>query len=208
MRKFTTLNNIITDLLEIVRGGEVARTEPISKTQMESWVHQYRSILIKQGLDKDRLINPDYVQIMTSLTLAPAGVGEYSTIIELPNTIFRNFEDGFTWIGNLQGVEYQYMTQQRSTWSKYRKYTSEEPYVYLRSNKVFSNKSEPIEIRGIFENPMEVIRAINPTAGMDFPYPIPADLIPTLKEMILKGELGMLIQSPSDDTNDSTHNVK
>jgi len=207
MVKFTTLNNIITDLLEMIRGGESVRTEPIPKTQVESWVHQYRVKLIKQDLDKGKLINPDYVQVIPTISLVASGTDKYVTSIELPNTIFRNYEDGFTWIGNLEGKEYQYMTEQRSTWSQHRKYTSEEPFVYLKSNKLYTNKPENIEVRGVFENPMEVIRSITPLANMDFPYPIPADLIPTLKEMVLKGELGIMSQAPNDNTNDSAHNI-
>ena len=44
------------------------------------------------------------------------------------------------------------------------------------------------------------------TSGLwDFNYPIPINMIPTLKEMILKKELGITIQSSSDPTNDASN---
>lgn len=207
MIKFTTLNNIITDLLSIIRGSEVVRTEPISETQIESWIHQYRALLIKRDLDKKRMINPDYVQTINSIAMNTSG-SEYVTSTEIPNTIFRSNEDGFTWIGDTNGNEYQYGTEQRSKWQQYRQYTGNNPYVYLLNYNLYSNKGDNLRVKGIFENPMEVIRLNNPTADIDSVYPIPVDMVPTLKQMILKDELSIEAEAPSDNTNDSTHNIK
>ena len=207
MANLTTLNTIITDLLNIIRGAEVARTEPISKVQIEMWIHQYRAFLIKRELDKDRLINPDYIQTLDDVSTTINSNGEYVTDIDIPNTVFRNNEDGFTWLGSVEGKEYQYMTEQRSQWNQYRKYTNADPYIYLLNNKLYNNYPNNLRVKGLWENPMEVIRLNNPTADINSKYPIPVNLIPTLKEMILKNELGVEAESPSDDTNDSQHNI-
>ena len=64
MISFITLNTITTDLLNIIRGAQVTQSEPISKRQLEAWVHQYRALLIKQEMDKGKMPNPDYIQTL------------------------------------------------------------------------------------------------------------------------------------------------
>ena len=204
----TTLNKIIEDLLLIIRGSEVVRTEPISKKQIETWIHQYRAQIIKRELDKNRLINPDYIQTLDNIPTTVNSNGEYVTDIDLPNTVFRNHEDGYTWIGSIEGKEYQYMTEQRSQWHSYRRYTNADPYVYLLNNKLYNNYPESLRVKGLFENPMEVMILNDPNSDLNSDYPIPVNMIPTIKEMILKNELQIEASSPNDETNDSTHNIE
>lgn len=207
MASTITLNKLIDDLMLIIRGSEVVRTEPISKSQIEGWIHEYRSFLLKQDLDKGKLINPDYIQTLSPITLSPTGEGEFITDREIPNTVFRSSEDGFTWIGNTDGREYQYMTEERTQWNQYRRYTYADPYVYLKDNKLIDNIGDDLEIKGLFENPMEVLRFNGPDADMNSPYPLPIDLVPTIKEMILSKELKIEASSPNDKENNRVHNI-
>lgn len=204
--KFVTLNTITEDLLNTIRGAEIAVTEPISKRQLEDWVHRYRALLIKRDLDKDRLISPDYVQELVDLPVSLVSAGIYETDDEIPNTVFRSQEDGFTWIGN-GDTEYQYMSGVRALWQQYRKWVADTPYAVLRNHKIRTNVDGPITIRGIFENPMEAARFYGPHANVDSYYPMPIALVPALKEMILKNELGIIIKAEADDTNDSKHDL-
>lgn len=204
--EFTTLNTLTEDLLKIIRGSEVAVTEPISKRQVEDWVHQYRSVLLKRDLDKNRMISPDYVQELPALEVVEVDTGVYETVKEIPNTVFRSFEDGFTWIGN-GDTEYQYMSGVRANWQQHRKWVVATPYVVLRNHKLRTNVDAPMDVRGIFENPMEAARFFGPDADINTYYPIPVALVPALKEMILKKELGIESESKSDDTNDSQHDL-
>lgn len=206
MSDLKTLRSIITDLLNIIRGSELVRTEPISMMQLETWVNQYRMLLLKRELDKRRFINPDYVQVITDILMESSN-GIYRTSMDMPSTITRNYDSGFTWIGDANGNEYQYQTEQRSNWQSFRKYTSDDDYVYLRGRRLYTNNSSDLIVKGIFENPIEAASINDPSVGYDMLYPIPAHLIPTLKEMILKGELGIEAESPNDDTNDGTHNI-
>ena len=67
--QFTSLQTIVMDLLNIVRNSNISRSELISPRQIEMWVHQYRALLIKQDLDKGRMVNPDYIQEIPGLQL-------------------------------------------------------------------------------------------------------------------------------------------
>jgi len=226
MIEFVTLNTIVTDLLEIIRGAQITQSEPISDRQVENWVHQYRAKLIKQDLDKNKYPNPDYIQTIQALELEEVDEAEGSTLstgyktfrtkIQLPETLNLNFLPGFTFIGTLTGEEIQLSPESRARWQKYRKYTGDDKIAFLRGGKLYihnDNELRYITVRGIFEVPPEVSHLDNPNETItdvteNSAYPIPIDMIPVLKQMILQGELGMEMKSYSDVTQDSASDVE
>jgi len=52
-------------------------------------------------------------------------------------------------------------------------------------------------------NPNEIITDVTENSE----YPIPINMIPSLKEMILKGELGIEVKAPSDNKTDADDTV-
>lgn len=76
---------------------------------------------------------------------------------------------------------------------------------------VNSDALEFITVRGIFEIPSEVGRFVNPITdqpyfNLDSKYPIPANLIPALKDIILQKELRIEASAPTDVRNDDMNN--
>lgn len=232
--KFTTLNTIVNDLLSIIRGSIVSQSEPISRRQIEDWVNQYRSFLLRQSLDKGTYPNPDYIQEIPFIELEEVPVEgdsldssytDYSlsgdtilrTKLDIPKTVNFNFRQGFTFIGDPEGKEIQYVPEHRAKWQEHKKYTDSDPLVYLKNNKLYVHNSDiddltHLHVRGIFEVPSEVGRFVNPATDLPYfdensPYPIPNNLIPPLKEMILGKELKIESTSPSDTKNDGSHGV-
>jgi len=225
MIEFTTLDTITTDLLNIIRNFNVSRSEDISKRQLEMWVHQHRALLIKQDIDKGKLPNPDYIQTIPSLQLEVVDESEGGDIetnsyilrteLEIPNTLDFNFKSGFTYIGTIDGHEIQFIPEGRRKWQQYKKYTKNDNLAFLRDNRLYLIYPKPIHqitVRGIFEVPTEVMNIVNPhhtptEGGWSDPYPIPINMLPTLKEMILKKELGIGVSALSDNKNDSANFV-
>jgi hypothetical protein len=189
------------------------------------WVHQHRAILLKQDIDKDKLPNPDYIQSIPALKLEvvdSSGSLDLSsesyllrTELTIPKTIDFNFKSGFTYIGTVDGDEIQFIHEARSKWQQYKKYTKNDNLAFLRDNRLYLIYPKPIDqitIKGIFEVPTEVMNIINSHAtptdgGWDDSYPIPINMLPTLKEMILKKELGIGVSALSDNKNDSANFV-
>lgn len=242
---FVTLDTITEDLLKIVRASKINDSEPISKRQLEDWVHQYRAVLIAQDIDKKRYANPDYIQEISFLELeqvrvdgggvTPADGFPYTfdfplagitreigteyllrTKLELPKTLDFNFKSGITWIGDTTDIEYNLIPQNRHNWQQYKRYSSNEIVSFLRNKRLFFTNNNPdldyITVRGIFEIPTEVMRFVNPVtdqgeADLSTPYPIPNNMIPTLKEMILSKELKIEASAPSDVKNDNSFGV-
>lgn len=221
MIQFVTLNTIVTDMLNIIRGSQLTQSEPISKRQLEAWVHEYRAKLIKQDLDKGKLVNSDYIQSLQALELEEVDEAEGTTVdtdyqtfrtkLQLPKTIDLNFKTGFTYIGTITGQEIQFGSEAKSRWQEYKKYTANERIAYLKNDYIYVTNDDEIRyitVRGVFEIPPEVSHLNNPNESVtdvteNSEYPIPINMIPTLKQMILQGELGIEALAYSDITNDS-----
>jgi hypothetical protein len=228
--EFTTLRTLTTDLLNIIRASNISASETISKRQIEDWIHQYRALLIKQDLDKGKIPNPDYIQEIGNIKLEKvdiagdditslgieSGINIYRTALEIPNTIDLNFKSGFTYIGTPMGDELQLIPETRSKWQQYKKYTSKDKLVYLRNKRLYVPNHESLGFlttRGIHENPAEVGRFVNPITNqpyfdLDSKYPIPVNMIPILKEMILTKELKIESAALTDNTNNYSHNLE
>jgi hypothetical protein len=175
--------------------------------------------------------NPDYIQEIPAIKLEvvdrtdggniASGTYMLKTTLALPNTIDFNFKSGFTYIGTIDGHELQFIPEGRAQWQQYKKYTSTDNLAFLRNNYLYLLTTSPllyINVRGIFEVPTEVSNFVNPNmtsrlpVDIDDPYPIPINMLPELKSMLLSKELGIEYKMPSDKTNDSqslvSNNVK
>lgn len=222
---FITLDNIVTDLLNIIRGSKVTQSETITRRQIEEWVNEYRALLIKQELDKGKMPNPDYIQEIPGLLLEvvdktngahlPSESYWMRTKLVVPKTIDLNFKSGFMYVGTIDGREIQFVPESRSIWQKYKRFTANDNIAFLRNQRIYLSTVTPIEsitVRGVFEVPTEVGNYINPNADattMTYrtKYPIPANIIPVLKEMVLSRELGIMSQAPSDNKADGSNDV-
>lgn len=210
--EFVTLKVIIYDLLNIIRGAKISDDEIITEKQVETWIHQYRAKLIKQDLDKGKFVNPDYVQEFKNSDGSPLAVSPdiqetrvlYRTDVQIPKTIDTNFKSGLLYIGDLEGNIIQLIPEQRANYQQYNRYVPNEPICWLNNRYIYILNyvgNETISIRGVFEVPTEA----DQTMTLDSKYPIPINMLPTLKDMILKLELGITFSNPNDDSNDSAH---
>jgi hypothetical protein len=225
MITFVTLDNIINDLLKVIRGSSVSQSEDISRRQLEEWINEYRSILLKQDLDKGKVPNPDYIQELPGLELeiVDRSIGSdlrsttyfMRTVKEIPKTIDLNYKSGLMYVGTIDGNEIQYVAEGRSLWQRFKRFTSNAPLAFLRNRRMYINNVTPLQyinIRGVFQVPTEVGNFINTdaavtTLGYRDAYPIPSHMLPVLKEMILAKELGIMSQTASDKKNDGNNEV-
>src|SRR5690554_2701543 len=230
--EFVSLNAIVNDLLLIIRGANISNSEPISRRQIENWVHQYRALYLTQEIDKGRYLNPDYIQELpfveleqvpvegTSLSTSYSGYTSTGNILrtklQLPKTLDTNYKNGFAYIGTPDGREIQYIPEGRSMWQQYRTYTGTQPMVFLKNRYLhLIGNTEGIEhltVRGVFEVPSEAGRFSNPVTNvpafdMNSKYPIPIELLTNIKHDILEKELNITATAPSDTKNDSDHGV-
>lgn len=209
---FNSLNAIIDDVLLIYRDSEISESEKLSRIQVEQWIHQYRALLIKQDIDKGREINPDYIQTFGPLHISKVSncTGGYNYISdeELPKFIDLHFGSGLVAVKDMDGNLIQVGTETKAKYQTSRKYTCNDYIAYLKNNHLYILGPEHLEyvkIEGILEDPTQAGDCFDRD---DTPYPVPANMIPTIKQMIFERELNIMSQMPSDDTNNSTNDVK
>lgn len=207
-----SLNNIIDDILLIVRNNNLSESEHLSRIQIEMWIAQYRSILIRQDLDKGRDINPMYIQTMPCIHLdkvdTVAGKIEYKSNIELPKLIDFHFRTGLVYVKDMYGNLIQLGHETKMKYQRYRKYTCGDYIAYIKNNRLYiegsDNQLEWVEIGIIAENPADLNECFDP----DSEYPVPAHMIPVIKDMIFTKELNIMHQMPSDETNNSRDDMQ
>lgn len=227
MIKFVSLDSLIRDMLETVRGSNVTGSENISENQIEKWIHEYRAVLLKQDMDKGRgIINQAYIQEIPSIEIQAvdssesilpyirSGVLVFRTSVQIPKTIDFKYKSGIMSVSTLDDKEIQLVQHKRAEWQQYKKYTSTDSLAYLKNNYLYiyhPSMLTHVKVRGIFEVPTEIyymsIPSIStPTDIRSMAYPIPIDIIPALKALIMKQEFGTTLASPQDTTNDSRIN--
>lgn len=220
-----SLNAIIDDILLEIRNSDIAESDSISRIQIEQWIHQYRALLIKQDLDKGRAINPGYVQIINPFTMQSLGTFadryEYESVKSIPKTIDLHFRSGLLSIKDQDGGLIQLGTEYKARIQVNRKFTSNDYIAYIKGDKLYAIKSIVdqctdevdhtldtltfVELAGIFEDPTAV-GAINSICydPDNTTYPVPANMIPTIKNLIFTKEL-LVMQSVPTDTSNNTH---
>lgn len=202
-----SLNNLIDNVLQIMRNNNVAESEHISRHQIALWIHYYRAYLIKQWIDKDREIDEIFTQTLEPVHLdreeTVPGKFVYVSEITLPKLIAFNQRSGVIAVRDMYGNIIQLGSQTKAKLQKYRKATCGDYIAWVKGDRVYvegdSNQLEYISIDVIAENPEDLGECFDP----DGEYPIPASMVPTIVQMIMERELRTLVQMPSDITNDS-----
>lgn len=218
MATLNTLNTIIDDILLSARNNNIAESETISRIQIEQWIVRYRSLLLKQDIDKGRSMNSDYIQdidnVIVSYTnssgasLSLGAMARCMTTVQIPSCIDFHFEEGLVSITDNNGDLIQLSSEKRALRQKNRRWTSSTPIAYSKFGYLYVvNKAglTSINIRGIFENPMDPFTGLTP----DEAYPIPANMLGPLKELIINKEIlaraiSDTINNSNDDTNQQT----
>lgn len=205
--KFNTLNTIVDDIMLTYRNSNIGESESLNRAQIEQWVHNYRAFLIKQDIDKGKDVNPEYIQYLNNVHLdvveVEPGYYKYVTEMEIPKTINFNYSSGIISIEDMYGNPIQLGTQTKQKYQRYRKYTCQDYIAYFRDDKIYvegnSNQLEYINIGIIAEDPTSLIDCFSG----DDAYPVPANMVNTIIDLIFDHKLNIMSQVTSDVTNDS-----
>lgn len=212
-----TLNALIDDILLLVRNNNISESEDLSRAQIEQWIHHYRAQLIKQDQSKGYDIDPSYTQTLNPLELEKVSINDidnydidddtlspnlfyYKTIEKIPKPMDFHYGDGFISVTDLHDCTIQKMSKNRRHFHWLRRTGNEYTYYYLPDYIYVQGLDglRYIKVVGVFEDPTE--------AGLDpdDKYPIPADKIGPLKQLIFDNELRFMLSRPSDDKNNAS----
>lgn len=210
-----SLNNLIDNVLQIARNNNVAESEHLSRHQIALWIHYYRAFMIKQWIDKERLL--DDIDEMFIQTIEPIHLDKVETspgkIVyvgdrELPKLIKFNKRVGVVAVRDMYGNLIQLGSYTKAKLQKYRKATCADYIAWVKGNKIYvegdSNLLEWISVDVIAEDPTDLGDCWDP----DDEYPIPGAMIPTIVQLIMERELNVMVRMPSDTTNNSEDNTQ
>lgn len=210
-----TLSNLIDNILQIARNNNVVESEHLSRHQIALWIHYYRAFMIKQWIDKERLL--DDIDEMFIQTIEPIHLDKVETspgkIVyvgdrELPKLIKFNKRVGVVAVRDMYGNLIQLGSYTKAKLQKYRKATCADYIAWVKGNKIYvegdSNLLEWISVDVIAEDPTDLGDCWDP----DDEYPIPGAMIPTIVQLIMERELNVMVRMPSDTTNNSEDNTQ
>lgn len=210
-----SLNNLIDNILQIARNNNVVESEHLSRHQIALWIHYYRAFMIKQWIDKERLL--DDIDEMFIQTIEPIHLDKVETspgkIVyvgdrELPKLIKFNKRVGVVAVRDMYGNLIQLGSYTKAKLQKYRKATCADYIAWVKGNKIYvegdSNLLEWISVDVIAEDPTDLGDCWDP----DDEYPIPGAMIPTIVQLIMQRELNVMVRMPSDTTNNSEDNTQ
>lgn len=205
-----SLNNLVDNILQIARNNNVAESEQLSRAQVEQWILAYRAMLVKQQLDKGVVLNDMFNSTITDLHISRIepvpGHYMYVTDEEIPKVIGNQISNIKDMFGNL----IQIGSQTKAKYQKYRKASCKDYIAWIKNNKVYveggDNTLEYINIDCVLEDP-----TTSPCFDPDGEFPVAASMVPTINELIMTKELGVMVIRPSDTQNnakDDNQNVQ
>lgn len=207
-----SLNNLVDNILLIARNSNIAESEHLSRRQIELWIRYYRTMLIKQAIDKGYDIDESYLTTIGPIHLdrneTTPGKFVYVGDKELPALIGFRYRPGVVNVRDMFGNLIQIGSYTKAKLQSYRKATCKDYIAWVKGNKIYvegdSNQLEYIEVDVIAEDPTEDKACYDPNSD----YPIPMHMIPVITQMILERELRILVSQPSDVTNDSSDDTQ
>jgi len=221
-----TLNKIVYDILNLVYGGNTSDDADISERQVAFWINQVRALLIRQELSNKLDIHDSYIQQFTveldrvdTAEDCEVETGCYllRSISKIPTTIRRG---GKNTIISIQSLDEKQSFSETSFFRKrfnaYNKYTGSKSRWYLKNDYLYLTNTKVIErikISGVFENPEDLAEFTtcegNSCFSWDDKYPISADMVLAISDIILKSKFNIIASNPKDDnTNDAKDEAK
>lgn len=220
----TTLNQIVSDIRNIATSGSNSVSFRIEDKQIEFWVHEIRSKLIAQELQKRRDITDTWLQQINCLHLIEVDKSEccevetnckiLRTVRQLPQTIDYIGDNLIIRVESLNGDIISKTTAFESKYNDYNKYTSNKPKWFLKNNYIYiinTDYIDKINTIGLFENPTELQSFTscngNTCYNKSSQYPVSAKMASDITDIIVKTKVFPYLQMPEDNSNNAKNEL-
>jgi hypothetical protein len=219
-----TLDQLAENILSIARVRRVDDELPTLE-QVKMWINDYRSIFIRNELNKHRAIDDDYIQDLGCVKLIqtdPSDCGVGCVILrtenKIPKFVITHSGLAITRVGPVDHTRENYTLipfdqipfagsgrfAARQTFAYYLN-----GYIYIRfkSPKLLQKNLKYINIRGVFEDPAEVAEFTDVDGNVCYCedttfYPVKKWMSTAIMNIILQERFGIIDQTPRDTIND------
>jgi hypothetical protein len=215
-----SFNEIAYNILNIYRAGGTGNDEVIQPSQIIFMVNYYRSILIKKELDKKKQLDKNLTQDLGCVPVIKVDRAEcchiksdcvvYRTEKPLPKLAIGN-EEMFVYVGGAdKHTPFNLINKPYANWVKHSKYFNKGIFVYYMNGHLYiegyPHDLAFINVIGIFDNPVEAQEYVechntDCLKGYDAEYPIPAYMLKSATELIMRTELSFMVKREVDVTN-------
>ena len=217
-----TEKEIVYNILNTHSGGKLSDDFIPSYNQVAFMVKYVRAMLIRRDANENWDINPDYYQDLGCIKLIKVDKAECCEIdldcdilrteIKLPKPIRLKTKVAIIVNAVDKQTTLDVILPQRSPYIKYSKYTAAIPRVYYLNGYIYvPNTLEltNLNVRAIIENPEEANSFLCDGEfcyTADSNYPLPADMVQPLTELILSKEMNYMLKTAPDENNNSQPN--
>ena len=212
-----TLNEIAYNILNLVRGGRSNNNDHISISQIKFNIKYYRAMLIRRDFTRNGMITRHLEQDLGCLELEkvdaskccdlPVECAVYKTVRKIPKTIRFSFRDAITHVSDVTGLGTIPLVESHVVqWLPYDKYAKKKRKAYMIEDYMYIYEADGLQfinVRGVFEDPEDVAKFDCDGSDCyddDMDFPIPMDMIQTITQGIMSGELMLLASSKNDTT--------
>ena len=224
-----SLKTITDDILLLVRNNNISESEDFSRAQVHAWIKTYKNAVWKEERDRRKLAIKQYGleadqaeddEFIKKVELGPLKLETLEsdetqpmytkrTVEELPD-VMDNSESSILAIHDREGENIQYMNHIRRHYNYWRKYTFGELTAYYKDDKhlYIQGTTDQDQLEYVYVMYLQEVKD-NTEDGEDSDkneedIMIPAWMVPTIKERIIKNELAFMLNRPSDDSNNAT----
>jgi|SRR5215470_4687337 len=206
-----TLNQLVDDILNSCMYIDPKRGESILRRHVEAWIGQYRLVVIDRDINKNSIIDPSYISYMdfdTELADDPVyykGLDAFDTIKELPRIPQLTGRLGvMSVIDKATGEDLDLKDISRALFASHNRFTAHMPFCSIieKHIRIWKKTQDPEEIvcptircglilsdpADIYSDPYDEQKIF----FKDEEYPMPADKIWLLKQLIYAHELAWI----------------
>ena len=215
----STEREIVYNILNLHNAGKLSDDFTPSYNQVAFMLRYCRAMFIRRDLDDNWASSAIYQQDLGELKLISVDKNECPTFLlgcnvlrtekKIPKLIRLKTKDGFTFIGAVdKTTEFDRILPQRAKYIQFSKYTSGVARVYYLNDYIYVTGCDMayINARGILEDPKDALKFLCSGEACfthDSEYPLPADMIQPITELILSKEMNYMLKTAPDAENNS-----
>lgn len=223
-----TMNEMAYDIANKLEGGRLSDDSIPSLRQIMFNIVFWRATLVRRDINKNNYLSEQYIQDLGILELEKVDKSEYSTLFPTYNYVFRTKNklpkflrlldrEAITFVGSVDHERsFQLNNSNRMEFIGLDKFKMTENATY-RGDRIYialDNNCELnyINVRGILADPRKASAYFNleghPCYSDDDEFPLPEDMISTITNGLLNGDLRWVKITPTDLENDGIDNSK
>lgn len=144
-----TLNQIVSDLHLLAKGGLIADDDPIELNQIKDWVHDQRALWLRNELNKNRSIDDNIIQDLGCVEMERVDAAQCCNItsdcimlrskLDIPVGVELHQKSAITRVGPIDKTDrylYSFLPFERAVWAGNGQFNKNAIFSFLLNNRM------------------------------------------------------------------------